>query len=547
MNAPIAYFCTEYATEDDLPIYAGGLGILAGDLVRQAGEMNLPWVAIGLLYQRGFDVPAYSAHVRPPLNPRLSGFELLTGPMGETVTIPIEIYERSVYARVWHKQYRSAHLYLLDTNTDHNSTADRLIAEFLYDERFETRLLQEVVLGIGGVKLLRHLRINPTIYHLNEGHTSFAILALTLEYLHDHPEVKTFTGALLAVREKIVATKHTILPSAGLYFTSEQFKRVISCYFEKHHANFDEFFSLGTDSDPIVFSATKFLLAGSIRSSAVSKLHAFFEKERHPHSPLVPITNGVYAPRWLGGRWPKNPTQLADAELWNVHTHVRRDLLQYVEEKTGARLDPEALTIVWARRFATYKRPGLLFSDMNRLRRIVQNSQHPVQCIIAGQAHPSDREGKELIERIIAYAKSEQFKGKIVYVPKYSLRGARLLTAGADIWLNTPERGKEACGTSGMKSALNGGLQFSVLDGWIGEVDWTDKGWILPEINTAEMLYAIIENEIVPTFYTRDAAGIPRGWVSRMRATMVVAHQRYTLSRTITEYFEKLYAPANYE
>lgn len=546
-NKSIAYFCAEYAAEDSLQIYAGGLGILSGDLLRQAGGQGLTWNAIGLFYQRGFAMFSGSEGLkRPSLNPSLFGFELLREANGAKLQLPIEIYDRVAHVQVWHKKYGSANLYLLDANTELNSASDRLITESLYDENFTNRLLQEVILGIGGVKLLRHLKITPDIYHLNEGHTSFAILALALEYLHDHPclpagrRASNFTAAFQAVRTKIVATKHTILPGAGLYFTKEQFRDVISCYFNRHHASFDEFFEIGKADDPVVFSTTKFLLEGSRRSSAVSQLHAFFEKTKHPHSPLIPITNGIYEPRWKNTAW-HDFEPASDADLWRIHCALRGDLIKYVDEQTGAKLNPQALTIVWARRFAGYKRPGLLFSDIKKLHEITHRPATPVQIIIAGKAHPNDREGNEIIERVKAHAKSPEFSGIVVYLPHYSIRVARILTSGADIWLNTPELGKEASGTSGMKSALNGGLQCSIMDGWMGEIDWDDKGWTLPEQNVAQEMYNTIEQKIVPAFYTLSADGIPLEWTQRMRKTIAAVKSEYNIKRTLKNYFEKLY------
>lgn len=540
---PIAYFCAEYAAEDSLPIYAGGLGILSGDLLRQASEDQIPWVAIGLFYNRGFAMFTGPEETkRPMLNPRLSGFELLAEKDGTKIQLPIEIYDRTVYAQIWHKEYGTARLYLLDTDTELNSAQDRLITEYLYDENFSKRLLQEVILGIGGIKLLRHLNIQPKMYHLNEGHTSFAILALALEYLHDHPETKTFTEAFMAVREHIVATKHTILPGAGIYFTKEQFKEVISCYFDRYHASFDEFFELGKADDPVVFSTTKFLLEGSVRSSAVSTLHAMFEKIKHPHSPLLPITNGVFVPRWLNHRLtPEITVTASDSQLWGIHEGLRLELTKYVASQIGTQLDPQALTIVWARRFAGYKRPGLLFSDIKKLHELTHQNGKPVQIVIAGRAHPADREGNELIERIKAYAKSPEFLGRIVYLPHYSIRVARILASGADVWLNTPERGKEACGTSGIKASLNGVLQFSVSDGWVAELDWKDMGWVLPEEEAEAKLYEIIGQEIAPTFFERSLDDVPARWTAMMKRTMSAVAVQYSMKRALKDYFEKLY------
>jgi glycogen phosphorylase len=545
---PIAYFCAEYGIEDTLPIYAGGLGILAGDFVRAAGERGIPIVAFGLLYRRGFSVfqPAGMAQDQSIVSPTESGFSLLKEANDQPILIAVEADSRIFQAQVWTKTYGSARLFLFDTDFDANNRADREITQELYDGRFEVRVLQELLLGVGGVKLLRKMNIVPSIYHLNEGHTSFAALALCVEYLHDHPNETSIENALHAIRPMIVATKHTILSSAGIHFTRDQFLGILDTYLSRHRASFDEFFALGCEDDhgPELFSTTKFLIESAIRENAVSMLHAVFEKREHPYGDLISITNGVNVKRWRANRWSSdNFATLTDQEIWRTHTELRHELVSYVLKTIGAQLNSEALTVVWARRFAAYKRPEILFSDLDRLAKLLQDIRQPVQFIIAGQASIHDSEGIKRIERIIAHTKEARFQNKVVYLSDYSIVAARKLVQGADVWLSTPIRGKEACGTSSMKASLNGVLQCSTSDGWLEEVDWSDKGWILKENDTETHMYETIENNIRTVFYDRDQKGVPSKWVKQMRNTFNVVLKGYTAERMIEDYLHKLYFP----
>ncbi|PIR87756.1 MAG: hypothetical protein COU10_02995 [Candidatus Harrisonbacteria bacterium CG10_big_fil_rev_8_21_14_0_10_45_28] len=546
-NSPIAYFCTEFGVEESLPIFAGGLGILAGDLLLEAGKQGLPFVGVGLFYHYSFAIHVPGQDVvlngEEKLDPAKAGFSILKD-AGEDFLIGVEVGERIIYARTWTKVYGSAHLFLLDTDIEINNKEDRDITGYLYHHNMEAKLLQELVLGIGGVKLLRRLGIVPSIYHLNEGHTSFAALAIAVEYTHDHPETHSLASAIDEVKKNIVASKHTVLPASGVFFSKEQFSGVLDKYLDRHNVDYNEFFVMGkSDTDGGWFSSTRFLIQSIIRGNAVSILHAAFEKKVHPHSPLFGITNGVNVDRWRSKDWPNSPAKEATDEiLLAFKTKKRKELIDLVRQKTGAELDPNAMTIVWARRFAPYKRPDLIFSDLERLVNIFESKEGPMQIILAGNASYDNEEGKVLLDKILGLIFDPRLKGRAVYLPGYSIDMAHVLIEGADVWLNTPIRGKEACATSGMKAALNGTLQLSTSDGWIEEVEWADKGWVLPAEDTANNLYEILEKEVVPAFY-RKSEGVAMEWASKMRNMADRAESYYTTDRMLNEYLEKLYFP----
>lgn len=546
-KSPIAFFCMEYALHDSLPIYAGGLGVLAGDFVLEAGRQGIPLVAIGGFFREGYETYSgrKAAHVHAAADPKISGFSLLRDNENNPVVIDVEVDDSVVYFQVWFRSYGSAHVFLIDTNLPQNSEEFRDVTKHLYSTVPDTKALQDLIVSIGGVKLLRCLGINPGVYHLNEGHVSFVALALAVEYIHDHPTGIGFLDALKEVRKEIFSTKHTIFSSAGIFFERADLERTIGAYLLRHGISFDDFFSVGASPErPEMFSTTLFMLRSALRSNGVSILHSAFEKKEHTGSDLIPITNGVYPPRWLDGHFQgKSLISIPDDELWSIHEAARMRLVRYVNRRTGSGLHPKTLTVTWARRFASYKRPGLLFSDVDRLMRLINNKEHPIQFIISGQAAGNDETGKALLDAILRYTKDRRFKHYITYLPDYSITDAQLLVAGSDIWLNTPERGKEACGTSSMKSGLNGGLQFSTSDGWIEEVDWAGRGWILSEENSAESLYGTFEKDILPLFYDRDRTGVPREWVRRMRATIGVIHENYTTRRMLADYLNKLYFP----
>ncbi len=509
---PIAYFCAEYALDSDPSMYAGGLGILAGDYVLEAAGQNIPFIAIGLRY--GKSIPA--------------GFVIL-----ENTSVEVPIGNEMIKAKVWHRSFSTnVHVLLLDTDTEENAEENRKVTSHLYDTDFYTRVKQQMVLGIGGIRLLSKLGISPKIYHLNEGHTAFAAVAIMVEKKAD--------------LGKIVATKHTILSEAGLQIKFSYLDNLIGTYCKEFGCSTKKVFDKGKfELNTDLFSTTKFVIVSAVKKNGVSALHTEFEKKRHPHSTLISITNGVYRKRWQASEFiaksasfSAQASELSDTKLWNIKRKLKKELFDHIENVSGERLNTDICTLVWARRFAQYKRSHLLFSDVERLKNILLNPNTPLQCVISGKTHENDTEAENILEQIISFTKDPSVKGRVVYLPDYSILSAEKLTRGADLWLNTPELGKEACGTSGMKAGLNGALQCSVRDGWVGEVNWAGRGWIF---DTVEMLYDLLEHEILPCFYEDSAEAIPSKWIKKMRSTIELVEKSYTAERMLHDYEEKLY------
>ncbi len=509
---PVAFFCTEYALEDNHHMYAGGLGILAADYLLEVADKKIPFIALGLNYdpEKIKDFAIYHHE-------------------GQPLIVSVPISDHILHAQVWHRILsENVHIFLLDTNIEKNNEERRKITSLLYDPHFYTRVQQQILLGIGGMQILKKLGINPSIYHLNEGHTAFGGVAVMVEKKED--------------TSKIVATKHTILSEAGLHIPRKDFSVLLGVYCKEFGVDPADVFEKGKyELDPDIFSTTKFVMNISNRKNSVSTLHAVFEKRRHPHSLLIPITNGVYEKRWQAKELLARDRDISDRDLWKIKRKLRSNLFNYLEENHGKELNPDICTVVWARRFAAYKRPFLLFSDYERIIKLLSNQEHPVQFIISGKAHDADEEGKEIVRKITALSEDPATHGRVVYIPHYSLDVARELVRGADIWLNTPERGKEACGTSGMKAALNGSLQCSISDGWVDEVNWGGRGWILPEENTAHVLYDLLEHEILPDFYGVSDGGVPHQWINKMRSTIELVEKTYTTSHMLDRYMKNLY------
>ncbi len=548
---PLVYFCSEYGITDQLPIYAGGLGVLAGDYVMEAGEQGVPMVAIGLLYQNGPDLyhDPIDTQTQEPLqqkSPEELGFLLVSQDEknAEPLLLNLEIEDRVVQLRVWEKAFESVRLFLLDCNFEANNDTDRNLFQSLYPHDREGQMIQDIALSVCGVKLLRKLKITPSIYHLNEGHTAFVPLALAAEYLHDNAGGIQLIDALDSIRPQIVASKHTILPGSGLYFTKEQLKKILGAYLTRHKVALEDFWQMGIrQHDPEYFSTTKFLINTAIRANGVSITHTLFEKRRYPTSQLIPITNGIHKHRWISPRFPREGIgQLSDAELWHIHQQNKTDLANFIQKTTGAVLNQDSLTVVWARRLAGYKRPSVIFSDLKRLQQIVGNVKKPTTIIVAGRASSADELGIKFVKEMHGFIKQKELTNRVIYIPAYSLTDAEYLTRGADIWLNTTEKGKEACGTIGMKAGLNGALQFTVSDGWVAEVEMSDKGWVLSSSGVTE-LYDILEKEVVPLFYDRDNKDVPNEWVSRMRNIITAIENNYTATRMLEEYLNRLYFP----
>ncbi|HEY9583763.1 MAG TPA: alpha-glucan family phosphorylase [Candidatus Paceibacterota bacterium] len=520
-GSPIAYFCMEYAIDDDSNAYAGGLGILAMDYLLEAADQGVPIVAIGLRYSHD------------PSELVSKDFSVLKDEKSEIFIIEIPVGDEIVKAKVWHRRFKdSVDLMLLDTHTSENLQNDLNITSYLYDSDFYTRIKQQIILGIGGVRLLNTLNIKPRVYHLNEGHTAFAGLAIIAEKKAKNKNEKI----------KVVATKHTIFHDAGMFIKKEDFHKYVAPYCKIMGIDSNEIYKKGEfELDSDTFSTTRFLMNTSDIQNGVSVLHTVYEKKVHPHSKLIPVTNGVYKKRWQAREWKGNPIDLSNKDFWDTKNILRAKLVSFVKEKTDESLDPQVCTIVWSRRFAEYKRPFLLFSDLERLKNIVSNKDRPMQFIISGKAHLADAPEQEIIKKVKEISQSADFKGKVVYVPNYSLNVARSLVQGADVWLNTPIRGKEACGTSGIKASFNGALQCSVSDGWVDEVSWENKGWMLSEDNTKEDMYSYLENDIPDLFYNRSSEDIPAKWIANMKSTIDIVEFGYTTARMLRDYLDKIY------
>ena len=537
----VAYFSAEYAIADDMPIYAGGLGVLAADMLLEAGAQGRSFAAVGLVYHMAFtgDDPD-----QRPMKERLeaNGFALATEPGGKQITVSVLVAGRRVALRAWVKHWGDTQLILLDANLHENLPMDRAICDRLYASDLKLQLAQEICLGFGGVAMLDVLGVKPDVYHLNEGHTALAGLAVALMEAHEQSE-RTLSEAVAAVKHKLVGTKHTILPGAGILLDWHSVTGQMSAVLESYGVSIEELKEIAglINGD---YSDTKLMIKLTRLASGVSEIHVAEELSVHKNSQLITITNGIFRPRWASPIWGDQPLELSDAEIWDKHCQGRRKLLEMANEHTDDALDPDALTVVWARRMAAYKRPELLVTDLKRLAEVASAVGRPIQFVVAGRANPADAIGVELMKRVVMAAQSEQFKHRLAYLPAYNPATAKLLVQGADVWLNTPIRGYEACGTSGMKASLNGAVQFSTSDGWIDEIELPRIGWELPVKHAAKSLYDLLEAEIAPKFYDRGDDGLPHEWIKLMRANIELISKQFTATRMLDDYYSKLYAPA---
>jgi starch phosphorylase len=535
----VAYFSAEFAVADALPTYAGGLGVLAGDAVRQAGADGRKFVGLGPAYRH--NVAVKTDHTTPlPKKMEERGFSVVKGEDGQPLIANVDFHTWQVQVRAWERRFGTARLLLLDTDFDPNKAIDRNLTANLYDPDLRTRLLQQFLLAAAGVQMLRELGLHPDVYHLNEGHMAFVSVVLALEYSKKHPG-STFAEVMKVVKPHMVATKHTVLAGAGDFAEHGVISDLFGPALEARGFSADDLFEAGKMPDePQTFSTTRLLLHSARKENGVSAMHVKAEKKLHPTSRLIAVTNGVYAPRWQMPNVADRGKDCSDARLWKLHSNNRAALVKYVNEELGTKLDPELLTAVWARRFAAYKRPALLLSDAERLAKILNNSEHPMQIIISGNANETDQEGMKALELITSAVQRSEFSGRFVFLPHYVTGTTKRLASGADVWLNTPIRGMEACGTSGMKASLNGALQFSTSDGWFDEVDGEKVGWILPEKESEEAFYTRIEQDIAPMFYKRTD-GVPVEWMKKMHASVELMEQQFTAHRMLKDYYERMY------
>ncbi|MGH2977667.1 MAG: alpha-glucan family phosphorylase [Gaiellaceae bacterium] len=575
----VAYFSAEFGLDESLPIYSGGLGILAGDHLKAASELGIPLVGIGLYYRRGYFRQRFDDGDR----------QVERYPRNDTNRLPLELVPMSsvvelandrgelvpVRLGVWLARVGRISLYLVDTKIEGNPDWARAVTDTLYGGDRQNRLRQELVLGVGGVRILRKLGFAPTVFHLNEGHSAF----LQLERLRELVEDEGFAPeeALERLRASTVFTTHTPVPAGNEVFDPELVRRNVEPLVERCGLEWGEFASLGkVRPDDAGFGLTPFALRTSSYANAVSKLHGAVAREMWhglwpelpvDELPITSITNGVHQRTWIsgeleglvGGTDPQfeRAREIPAEELWAAHRHAKQRLLDFIVETRGARpLDPDVLTIGFARRFATYKRAGLLFSRPDRLAQLLADPERPIQLLMAGKAHPADEDGKDVIQLVVDFAREPAAAGRVVFLEDYEMTLARRLVQGVDVWLNTPRRPLEASGTSGMKAALNGGLNCSILDGWWAEAYSPEYGFAIGDHTVelgdaqqdgadAEALYAVLEEQVLPAYYERDEAGMPQRWIAMMRESIAELGPRFGSSRMVEEYVERLYLPAH--
>ena len=601
---PIAYFCAEFGLHEHLQIYSGGLGVLAGDHLKTASDMNLPLVAIGLLYRQGYfrqaiDAEGLQEHGYPHIEPEEMPLLRVQDPQtGRPLQVTVELPGRDVHVAVWVARVGRVPLLLLDTDLADNAAADRPITSQLYVRGREMRLHQELILGIGGGRALKALSVVPSAWHLNEGHSAFMIV----ERLRD----QTLAGvpleqALEEIRKNAVFTIHTPVSAGNEKFDADLVRRLTTRLFEGTNMDIERVLELGRGEhdDPKVFDMTAFSLRMSSSSNAVSHLHAATANSTWKHimggREILGVTNGVHMGTWLGPRmrWlaedvdvnledlsnahnsgalPKMVANLDDTKLYDGHQRQKTELIYFMRHRLRKQLarhgegpdtlaevdkffEPSTLTLGFARRFATYKRAHLLFTDEERLARILWNKERPVNIVFAGKAHPADRPGQKVIADLWQKSRSDLFRGRVFVIEDYDMRVGRFLVDGVDVWLNNPRRPLEASGTSGMKASANGIPNLSILDGWWDEGFDGANGWAIGarEQNAddavqddadALSLYETLEREVVPTYYDRDNSGVSSRWIVKMKAAMSSAIWNFSTHRMLEEYFERVYLPA---
>ena len=579
----VAYFSCEFGLDASLPIYSGGLGVLAGDHLKSASDLGVPLVGLGLFYREGYfrqqlDARDWQTERYPENDPELLPLAL------EDVRPVVELADESgvlvpVTVQVWRVQVGRIPLYLLDTDVDGNPAWARTITDRLYGGDREHRLHQEVVLGVGGVRTLRGLGINPTVFHMNEGHSAFFQLE-RLRELVEETQLRR-DAALRRLRASTVFTTHTPVPAGNEIFDTRLVERNVGHLVKQCGFTWDEFVALGrVKAEETGFGLTPFALRTSRYANGVSALHGEVSREMWhglwperstDEVPIGSVTNGVHARTWISDDLDvllgteedmgtpdfAHAYDLDDESLWRVQRGAREALIRFMSSRgLPASFDPDVLTIGFARRFATYKRADLIFSDPPRLARLLANSERPIQIVMAGKAHPADEGGKALIKKVVAFARSPQAYGRVVFLPDYEMTLARYLVQGVDVWLNNPRRPLEASGTSGMKAALNGVVNVSILDGWWVEGYSAETGfaiggeWIAAndeaqDAADADALFTVLEEQVLPAYYDRDERGLPQQWLGLMRNSIAQLGARFNTNRMLIEYIESLYLPAH--
>lgn len=610
-ESPIAYFCAEYGVHNSLPTYSGGLGILAGDHLKSASDMNVPLVAVGLLYRFGYFRQRFShdgwqeEEYQDVFNSDLA-LKPVLDENGERLMVMVHIRGREVFAQAWLAKIGRISLHLLDTNVPQNAEVDQLITGHLYGGTSETRIVQEKILGIGGVRLLRKLKLAPSVFHLNEGHSAFLTLELAREFLTANTD-SGFPDAVAAVREQCVFTTHTPVTAGNDAFTIDDLRDCFDANFisslKLSEHDFYAFGRVNPEDESERFGMTPLAIRMCRSANGVSEKHGEVSRELwlkmlpegSPASdvPITHITNGVHAPTWIapvfqqlynkkiGADWPEilrdaagwqnSIDCLSNADVWNAHRSLKNLLIAFIRQQakakeTGSRetinehtetrklFSPDVLTVGFARRVAAYKRWNLLLSDIDRLLKMVDDPDRPVQFVFAGKAHPQDRGAKKILQDLMSIDKDSNWQNRAVFIEDYDQEVARYLVQGVDVWMNVPRRPHEASGTSGMKSAMNGGLNFSILDGWWIEGYNGNNGFAIGELNEheddtvidaedAEFLYSTLEKEIIPAFYNISESGLPDEWIGRMKDALATLTPQFSSDRMLRDYIEKIYQP----
>ena len=604
----IAYFSAEYGLDQTIPIYSGGLGILSGDHLKSASDLGIPLVAVGLLYKNGYFHQKINGNGEQETE--YNNIELSNLPInpvkdenGEELKIYVKFEKRKVYLKVWQINVGRIKLFLLDSDIDENTPKDREVTLHLYGGDQEMRIKQEIILGMGGTNLLtRALGLNPTVYHMNEGHSAFLILELIKNIIKE--KKVSFEVAKDIASSKTVFTTHTPVPAGNDIFPIGLVEKYFKEFWPRLGLDREEFLKLGmkpcTELEP-GFNMGIFALKVAGKKNGVSKLHGAVSRELFGdvwpeiaanESPITYVTNGIHTCSWLAPSlkelynkylipyWQdniykdevwENINNIPNQELWGIHQKRKQKLFDIVKENTTNRLrksgysyeeineitsklNPNALTIGFARRFATYKRATLIFKDLERITQILNNADRPVQLIFAGKAHPADKEGQDLIKRIHEISMMPQFKGKIFLLENYNIAMSRYLVSGVDVWLNNPRRPMEASGTSGQKASVNGVINFSVLDGWWAEGYNQENGWTIgtnaeftsyeeQDIADSQSMYRTLEEKIIPTYYEKDENGISEKWMKIMKNSITSTGGKYSTSRMLVDYTNNLYIP----
>ena len=607
-GGPFVYLSTEFGFHESVHTYSGGLGVLSGDHCKSASDLGLPFIALGPLYRNGYfeqevEPDGRQQHFYPAYDFSRLPIMPLLGDDGRQLTVSVPFPDRDVHVRVWLAQVGRVPTLLLDTDTTKNQPADRPITGQLYVSGREMRICQEIVIGMGAVRVLQALGIEPACWHLNEGHCAFAIFERVRSHMKNG---LSFKEACKEVAKNSVFTTHTPVPAGNEAFDTDLIRKYFKGYCEEVGIKPDQLIGLGLSDPgrgPQPFSMTVLAINMSSYCNGVSQLHAKVSNDMWRHvfkgvkptdEPIKGITNGVHTQTWLGFQmaelldkyltpawrdnlmdemfWKRGVANIPDKELWDVHNLQKENLIRFTRARVRIQLarhgcspdelravdellNPDVLTIGFARRFATYKRADLLFRDFERLRSILKEPGQPVQIIFAGKAHPADKPGQELIRRIFEISRNSDLHGHIVFIENYNMRVARMLVQGVDVWLNTPRRPHEASGTSGMKAPVNGSINFSIADGWWCEVQNPDAGWTIgngqelddpdaQDEQDSESLYDILEEKIAPLYYKRDTDNLPREWIKMMKVSMATIVPRFSTARMVRDYAEQAYLPA---